>query len=388
MPGAQRSERQLGRLVGGDVAAQRGPQRAEDGLAGLGHRPHHDDTPGREQVARDRQLPADQPGGVADHPDGARIAAGQQRHQARQRERAVLGAQRVQDGRDGGVGVQAAALAAAAERAALVDGRVADLARAAGGAADQGAVHEQAAPDAVVELDGDAVVAAPPGAPQVLAQGRQVRVVVDAHRHAQGPLDVRAGHAVPAGEHPGGFHRVRMVPDGTGQRDPGADQGVVGQAGRGERLVQQPPRDGQALGAGVAVRQVALAGADDVVREVAEQDPQPPEAELDPGHRAVARVQRQPQARAACPRPLGGARTAGPDDYPARDQVLDDRADRGRSDLRVAGELGPAHRASFPQRRQHELAARPRPREPPGLVDRVAPHVSIVTTRSLNTTRS
>src|SRR5581483_11355783 len=179
-----------------------------------------------------------------------------------------------------------------------------------------------AAAYAVVELDGDAVAAAPAGAPQVLAEGGQVGVVVDAHRHAQGPFDVGAGHAVPAGQHPGRLDRVRMVPDRTRQRDPGADQGVVAQAGRGERLVQQPPGDGQAVGAGMAVRQVALAGADDVVREVAEQDPQAPEAELDPGHRAVARVQRQPQAGTAGPRSLGGPRAVRPDDDAARDQVL------------------------------------------------------------------
>ena len=52
----------------------------------------------------------------------------------------------------------------------LVDGDVPDLARAAA-AADQGAVDEQAAPDAVVELERHAVVAAAPRAPDVLAEG-------------------------------------------------------------------------------------------------------------------------------------------------------------------------------------------------------------------------
>ena len=170
----------------------------------------------------------------------------------------MLRFQRVQDRGDGGVGVQAAALAAAAERAALVDGGMADLARAAGRAADQGAVHEQPAPDAVVELDRDAVIAALPGAPDVLAEGRQVRVVIDAHRYAESLPDVAAGHAVPAGKHPGRLDHVRVMADGPGQRDAGADQGVVGQPGAGQRLVEQAPGDDQARDAGMVVRQVAF----------------------------------------------------------------------------------------------------------------------------------
>jgi hypothetical protein len=74
-----------------------------------------------------------------------------------------------------------------------------DLARAAA-AADQGAVDEQAAPDAVVELERHAVVAAAPRSPDVLAERGQVRVVVDAYRDAESGGDVVACHALPAGE--------------------------------------------------------------------------------------------------------------------------------------------------------------------------------------------
>jgi hypothetical protein len=79
-----------------------------------------------------------EPGGVAGHPHRSRVTGREQLPQPGQRQLAVLRPQRVQDGRDGGVAVQAAALAAAAQRAALVDGDVADLADPAGRAADQG----------------------------------------------------------------------------------------------------------------------------------------------------------------------------------------------------------------------------------------------------------
>ena len=66
MPGAQRSQDQGWRFVGHDVALQGGPDRPEDELARLGHRSDDDDAGRREQVAHDRELLADEFGGVAD----------------------------------------------------------------------------------------------------------------------------------------------------------------------------------------------------------------------------------------------------------------------------------------------------------------------------------
>jgi hypothetical protein len=129
----------------------------------------------------------------------------------------VLWPQRVEEGGDGSVGFQASPLAAAAEGSALVDGDVADLARAAEGAADQGAVHEQPAPDAVVELERHAVVAAAARPPDVLAERRQVGVVVDAHRDVERSGDIVPGHAAPAGEYRGRLDGIGVPADRAGQ---------------------------------------------------------------------------------------------------------------------------------------------------------------------------
>src|SRR5260370_4002176 len=102
--------------------------------------------------------------------------------------------------------------------------------------------------------------------------------------------------------------------DRPGQRDARADQGVVAQPGGVEGLIDQPPGDGQAFGTGVPVRQFALAGADDVVSEVAEQDPDEAEAELDPRDRAGPRVERQAHARPPGAGPLSRLVTPRPDD--------------------------------------------------------------------------
>jgi hypothetical protein len=238
MPPAQGPGHDVRHVVRGDAAPQRGPQRAEHRLAGFCHRPDDDHALGAEQVAHGGQLRADQPGGVADHAHRARVAVREQLHQPGERQPAVLGPQRIEDGGDGGVAVEAAALAAAAQRSALVHGDVADLPGAAGGAAHQGPVHEQPASDAVVELDRHAVIAALSGAPDMLAERGQVRVVVDAHRDAEDGGDVAAGHALPAGEDLRRLDHVRTVPDGPGQRDPRPDQGVIGKARRGQRLFE------------------------------------------------------------------------------------------------------------------------------------------------------
>jgi beta-lactamase family protein len=81
VPGSQRPEDQLRRFVGRDVALQGGPDRAEDELARLGHRPDDHDPGGREEVAHYGELLADESGGVADDADraGSRSASSRMR---------------------------------------------------------------------------------------------------------------------------------------------------------------------------------------------------------------------------------------------------------------------------------------------------------------------
>jgi hypothetical protein len=119
--------------------------------------------------------------------------------------------------------------------------------------------------------------------------------------------------------------------------------------------------------AAVRGRQCAFGCRDDIVREVAQQDPHLVEAELHPGDRAEPRVERQPLARPAGPwrlaRPcfLGGlCFLGGPgrrDDKAGGRQFLHHAAYRRRRDARVPGELRPAHRPPRAQRRQHEVTA-------------------------------
>ena len=177
-------------------------------------------------------------GRVADHPHRTGVADGEQPHQLGERQVPVLWPQRLHDGGDRRVGLQAPALSAPAQRSAFVDRDVADLARATA-PPDEGAVDEQAAPDAVVELEGHAVVAAASRAPGVLAERGQVGVVVDAHRDAERVSDLACRHAVPAGKDARRRDRVWVPADRAGHRHASADERAPAQARRGERLADQ-----------------------------------------------------------------------------------------------------------------------------------------------------
>ncbi|TWH65958.1 hypothetical protein JD77_00901 [Micromonospora olivasterospora] len=100
------------------------------------------------------------------------------------------------------VRLQAAALAAPAQRAVLVaEAQVGDAARAAGGAPVQRPAEHRAAADGGAELEVEEVVEGAAGAGVLLAERHHVRVVVDQHRTAQlGGEHVADAEPVPAGQ--------------------------------------------------------------------------------------------------------------------------------------------------------------------------------------------
>src|SRR5690606_15849738 len=138
------------------------------------------------------------------------------------------------EGRAAEVGLQAARVAARADRAVVVDAYVPDVAGAAGHAAVDGAVHDDAAADAGADLD-EEEVAHRAGQPGVqLAQRHQVHVVVDEDGAPQLlPDRVADGEPVPAGHDRRDDRHAVAEADRPGDPDPGAvhlrDQPLVAQ---------------------------------------------------------------------------------------------------------------------------------------------------------------
>ena len=108
------------------------------------------------------------------------------------------------------VGLQAAPVAAPADRPVLVDGEVPDLAGRARAAPEHLAAEDQPGADAVGELDVDAVLNPLQRTTSQLAQRGEVRGVVDrTGRRARRSISVGDGDAAPPGQDALGAHLAR-----------------------------------------------------------------------------------------------------------------------------------------------------------------------------------
>ena len=177
------------------VAGPRWGSRTARPIHGWGRGPAHRPPPrsppsttrlGFSRLHRLGHATADVAADVGDHPAAARVpVAGQLDHPLHRQIRSVAGLEQRQDVAGGGEGLQAAAVAAAADRAGFVQRDVPDLARRAAGAAVDLTVDHQAGADAAGHLDVRQVLHPPPAAPDQLAEGAEVGVVVHVHGHAE-----------------------------------------------------------------------------------------------------------------------------------------------------------------------------------------------------------
>ena len=146
-------------------------------------------------------------------------------------------AQQVDQRAGGGDGLQAAAVAAAADDPVGVDEHVAELARQAGAAAVQAAVEDQPGADAGGDLQVDEVARVAAGAERGLGERAEVRVVVDHHRDVEALAQLGGGgHADPARQDRGGADGAVALVDRARQAHAGADHGLARDARVGQRL--------------------------------------------------------------------------------------------------------------------------------------------------------
>ena len=284
------------------AAAQGGGERVEQQVARGGEVAADDDPLRVEQVAERRDGAADGGAGVADRPRAARVAVaggGDHGGQGGILERA---AQRGEDRLGAGEGLEAAAVAAAADRAVRGDDRVADLARRAARAAVGAAAHDQARPDAGRELEVGEVPGAAAGAPHPLAERAEARVVLHLDRVAE-RLGHRVGraHADPAGEDRRVAELARRAVDRARQAH--ADPGDLGAARAGlvEHLADEPRRERDRLRRRQVGAERLVALREHAVGEVGERDPQVALAEVEPERHARRAVERHEHGRAADP---------------------------------------------------------------------------------------
>ena len=121
-------------------------------------------------------------------------------------------------------GLQAAAVAAAADPAGRVGDDVAELAGQPGVAEEQLAVEDQPGADAAAEHHVDDVARAAPGAVADLGQRAEVRVVAHQDRPAEAPLQLAAGRErAPAGQDRRRAGVAGLAQDRRADRDADAD---------------------------------------------------------------------------------------------------------------------------------------------------------------------
>jgi len=204
-------------------------------VAGEGHAPADDDDLGIEHVEQVRDAGAEELGGVVHHLERELVPVvrglvhrlrgdlrGVTTHVAGQAGlRAGLhpldGAQR--DVRPGGVGLEAAVVAAFAAAPFGVDRGVADLARDVRCAVVQPAVEDETPADPGADGDADGVATSARGADPPLAQHRAVGVVVELGREAEPVADDLAEGEVHPAEVGGEEHDAALGVERAGRAD-------------------------------------------------------------------------------------------------------------------------------------------------------------------------
>ena len=271
----------------------------EEQVAGLCQLAADEDALGREQVARARDGAAEGAAGVGDDAPAPDVAGLRLEDDLAQREAvAVAAAQGLEDGFGAGEGLQAAAVAAAADRPAVVDRHVADLAGGASRAVVEPPVEDEAGADPGGDLDVDEVRAVAPSAPHDLRQSAEVGVVLDAHRQAELGLHERLrARADPAGQD----GRVPDLAAVAAQRAWKAHADAGDAVGRHADVVEQPtdeaPGQRDAL-VGLVVDVERLLGlGEDGVREVGDGHAHVRVAEVDADGIGCTNIAVQPRSR-------------------------------------------------------------------------------------------
>ena len=288
------------------------------------------------------------PPGVGDHPAERDVARERDLHDAAHGELlvvAVRGPQQLDQVAGARVGLQAAAVAAAAHPAGLVQRDVPDLAGRAADAPVHAAAHQDAGADAGGQLDVGGLGHAAGRAPGGLAERAQVGVVVDVHGAAEA-----ADHLltwVDAGPARQDRHRSDRAAglDRPGHAQADADDVLRLGADPAQRDAHQPFGLVQAeRGRGVDVDRDGFLR-DDLVRQVADGDADVRVAEVDADDQAGRTRQRHGAGPAA-------AGAGGPHrDDTGGAELTDDVGHRGRGQASGAGDLrlgqrpGGAHRA-------------------------------------------
>ncbi len=283
---------------------------------------------------------------VGDHPTATGVTVPGQPHHALHREiGAVAGLEERKHIACCREGLQATPVSAPADGTGLVEGDVPDFARRAAGSAVDLPVDHQTGADTAGDLDVRQVPHAPAAAPDQLAEGAEVGVVVHVHRYAEPAPQLLGGPgAAPAGQDRGGAQRPGLHVDRAGHAEahPG-DLGAVHAGGR-DQTADQLFRPVEALGRGrVDVQGLGLLG-EHLVGEVADGDAQVGVAEVhaddDPGVAAQRDAAGPPAAR-------GGGRDL---DRSAVLQLPDDVGDRGRGQARRPRDLRLRERTGEPYR--------------------------------------
>src|SRR5262249_8671408 len=140
--------------------------------------------------------------------------------------------------------LQAAAVAAAADRPGLVDGHVADLAGHAASAVIRAPVDDQPGADTGRDLHITGMTGVAAGAQRHLGERARVGVVVDVDGEPEAAAELRAGiDPGPAGQDRAGVDGAARLVDRAGDRDADAEHALAAGAGLLERAVDEPGRD-------------------------------------------------------------------------------------------------------------------------------------------------
>src|SRR4051794_29741779 len=335
----------LGRCARYRVAADRLGDRGEQDITG-GTQIAADDHPLRiEDVAEVADRDADAAARVGDHALRKRIAGMRALDQLVHPD--LLATDRVERARHGGGarhGLEAAAVAAAADLAVLAEERVAELARGAARAAVEPSLDDERAADAGAHAHEDEVLRAAAGAPDELGERAEVGVVLHAHDHPE-PLAHRRGgvHAHPARQDRGRADGAVAARDRTRDAHADAEHALAVDPGLLERALDQLRGDVEAVARGGVDVDIAPQLGEDRVREVAHDPADVAVSEVDADDRAGGAIEREQHRRPADALVVAVALGRALDEqaralqvaYEARDGRA--RESRGARDVRSAG---------------------------------------------------
>ena len=235
-----------------------------------------------------------------------------------------------------GHGLQAAAVAAAADLEVAGHVDVADVARRALGAAVDPALGDDPAADAGADLDEEQVVVGAPGL-VVLAQRHDVHVVVDERRRAEVVSEPTTDAiAVPAGHDRRRDRGARGELDRAGDADARAAHVVVRAAELGEHRVERLLEPGQDRVGAVGDRDLLRRLGQHLAAEVGHRHARVRRAQVRGEHHARVAVEGEHLRRAAA----RGDAPAGRDDQALRKQCIHALGDGGSRQAGQRDEFG------------------------------------------------